>query len=110
MAYARQTLYPAQEADQRRVAAALNELGWTRRQLADQLNVNMYAVWRAQNGRVRAGELDAWDRFLADPGQPSCDDRVRRALTVLDRADRARSVTTLREVVADARAILEEQK
>lgn len=116
----KQSLYPAQEADQRRIAAALAGLkaqGWTRpmfRQLSDDLTD--YAVWRAQHGKVRVNEVQLWvtliahikDGSITRPLGAAADrrNRVTKALEILDRVDDARSVRTIRELVDEARDVL----
>lgn len=116
MTYARQTINPATTADRRRVARLVNQLAaerrWNRRRIADAAGVNPYAVWRAQNERVRVDEVELWTRFVADVDAGAvapCDQRVEAALRVLDRADRARSVSTLRELINETREILREK-
>lgn len=116
-----QTLYPAQKADQERIGAALAALkadGWSRPMLVKLCpgELTDYAVWRAQHGKVRLGEVKFWDQLIARiargdlrrPLRGAADrrNRVTRALEVLDRADRARSVKTLREIVDEARDVL----
>lgn len=125
MTYPRQTINPAEAADQRRIAATLGgvrALGWSRQQLADLCDeLNPYAVWRAQTGRVRVSEVALWDVLLtgiADgtlrrprhAGAVDRHDRIVRALDVLERADRARSITTLRQIVAETRSVLTDTK
>lgn len=121
MTYPKQTLNPAQAVDQRRIGSALVQLqgvGWSRRALAAVCDdLNPYAVWRAQNGRVRVGEVQLWDGLIGRitsgelrpplaPRSLAVEERVQRALAALDRADRARSVSTLREIVDEARSAL----
>jgi hypothetical protein len=117
--------YPADEVSAelaRRVLAA-RAAGWSRTQLQVVSELTPAQLWRIENGRVHRHEVEQLAEVLsriesgelAAPAQNSRgrsstpddrDERIRRALELLDEAVERRSAAQVREGVGAARAVL----